>query len=168
MPRRANYENIPRLRLPIIGNFGNVNPGDYDPAVVRLHMYQYYNTGQFLYFRFDEKNWIAKKAIHHYNREWAHLAIPLHQAPEAKRIFFQIRDYTMSSFMTGLKEVIELWLRTFSGVKYQDQYIYHRGVQRQQVRTAIAAGNLAPNLPPICIAETLMPRGPGIVLDIAD
>ncbi|KAF8451391.1 hypothetical protein BGX38DRAFT_1183101 [Terfezia claveryi] len=151
MPRRANYTEIERLRLPVIGKFGHVNPADYDPAVVRLHMYEYYNIGRFLYFRFDEKNWIPKKAIHHYNQEWAHLAIPLHQAVEAKRVFFRVRDNTLASFMTGLREVIELWLSTFSGVKYQDQYRHQRRSQLNQVRMATAAGNLAPNLPPICI-----------------
>ncbi|KAF8434019.1 hypothetical protein BGX38DRAFT_1221143 [Terfezia claveryi] len=85
-PPRQLYE-IERLRLPVIGKFGHVNPADYDPAVVRLHMYEYYDIGRFLYFRFDEKNWIPKKAIYHYNQEWAHLAIPLHQAIEAKRVF---------------------------------------------------------------------------------
>ncbi|KAF8433849.1 hypothetical protein BGX38DRAFT_1221702 [Terfezia claveryi] len=143
MPCRANYTEIERLRLPVIGKFGHVNPADYDPAVVRLHMYEYYNIGQFLYFRFDEKNWIPKKAIHHYNQEWAHLAIPLHKP-----------DNTLASFMTDLREVIELWLYTFSGL--------------DQVRMATAAGNLAPNLPPICIMSTLLLRGTGEVPDEED
>jgi hypothetical protein len=134
-------------------------------------MYEYYNIGRFLYFRFDEKNWIPKKALHHYNREWAHLAIAIHQGPEAKRIFFRVRDNTMSSFMTGLREVINLWLYTYSGVRYQDQYMHRRQTQRAQVAAALgalgalSAGNLAPNLPPICIKKTKFPRGPGIVPD---
>ncbi|KAF8441126.1 hypothetical protein BGX38DRAFT_1204931 [Terfezia claveryi] len=155
MPCRANYTEIKHLRLPVIGNFDNVNPADYDPAVVRLHMYAYYNIGRFLYFWFDKKNWIPKKVIHHYNWEWAHLAIPLHQAVEAKRVFFRVRDNALASFMTGLQEVIELWLCTYCGVKYQDQM-------------ATAAGNLAPNLPPICIMSTLLLRGPGEVPDEED
>ncbi|KAF8441825.1 hypothetical protein BGX38DRAFT_1203680 [Terfezia claveryi] len=168
MPRRANYTEIERLRLPVIGKFGHVNPADYDLAVVRLHMYEYYNISQFLYFRFDEKNWILKKAIHHYNQEWAYLAIPLHQAIEAKWVFFRVRDNTLASFMTGLREVIELWLSTFSGVKYQDQYRHQRRSQLDQVRMATAAGNLAPNLLPICIMSTFLLRGPGEVSDEED
>ncbi|KAF8433300.1 hypothetical protein BGX38DRAFT_1223200 [Terfezia claveryi] len=128
MLRHANYTEIERLRLPVIGNFGNVNPADYDPAVVRLHMYEYYNIGRFLYFQ----------------------------------------DNTLASFMTGLREVIELWLRTYSSVKYQDQYRHQRGSQLDQVRMATAAGNLAPNLPPICIMSTFLLRGPREVPDEED
>ena len=116
MPRHSSYIDIARLRLPMVGNFGNINHGDYDPAVVRLHMYEYYHIGRFLYFRFDERNWIPKKALHYYNREWEHLAIPIHQSSEAKRIFFRARGNTRSSFLTGLRNVINLWLNTYSEV----------------------------------------------------
>ncbi|KAF8457019.1 hypothetical protein BGX38DRAFT_1161604 [Terfezia claveryi] len=133
MPHCANYTEIERLRLPVIGKFGHVNPADYDPAI-----------------------------------EWAHLAILLYQAVEAKWVFLRVRDNTLASFMTGLREVIELWLRTFSGIKYQDQYRHQQGSQLDQVRMATAAGNLAPNLLPICIMSTLLLRSPGEIRDEED
>ncbi|KAF8439667.1 hypothetical protein BGX38DRAFT_867829 [Terfezia claveryi] len=74
----------------------------------------------------------------------------------------------MSSFMTGLQDVINMWLRTYSGVKYQDQYMHRRAAQHAAVAAAADGGNLAPSLPAICISRTLFPRGPGIIPDIED
>ena len=163
MPRRANYTNIPRIALPVVGAFGNYNPAEYDEVLTNLQCYEYYQIGQFLYFRFDDKNWIPKKATGHYNREWVRLQIGIHDVNPVKRIFFQVRDNTMSNFMSGLAEVVTLWLDgTESGANYRAQYVRRRRRQataRQDARTNNQY--IAPDDPPICIASTRYPRGSG-------
>ena len=110
MPRRANYTNIPLIALPVVAQFGNVNPAEYDGVLTNLQCYEYYQIGRFLYFRFDDQNWIPKTALGHYNREWVRLQVGIHDGNPAKRILFQVRDNRMSNFMTGLAEIVNLWL----------------------------------------------------------
>jgi len=59
------------------------NP-NYDTGIPHLQLYEYWNLGRFLYFQFDERNWIPKKALNQYNREWSQHQLGLHQAREAK------------------------------------------------------------------------------------
>ena len=169
MPRRANYTNIPRIALPVVVQFGNGNPAEYDGVLPNLQCYEYNQIGRFLYFRFDDKNWIPKKALGHYNREWVRLQLGIHDGNPAKRIFFQVRDNTMSNFVTGLAEVVNLWLDgTESGANYRAQYIRRR---RQQVtaRNNARTNNtyIAPEDPAIGIATTRFPRGLGFIPNAA-
>ena len=155
MPYDSNH-HTPRLVLPITMNFGNINPADHDPIVPRVQLYKYYILGKFLYFRFDNRNWGPKIALNQYNREWP-WRVGHQDAQEAKTIFFRVRDKTFSYFMSGLSSVVSLWLMdTKSGHNYRRQY--------RQRRASVVAGNQrSPDTPPICIATTRFPRGPGEV-----
>jgi len=95
MPRHANFQNVDRLDLSIMGNFGIVQ---YNPNVPNIQLYQYYNVGRFLYFRFDERNCKPKSALQLYNQEWLHHQLGVHLSAEAKRVFFRVRDSTQQNF----------------------------------------------------------------------
>jgi hypothetical protein len=148
MPRHASFQDVRAQILPIIVDVGNPN---YDPGVPHLQLYEYWNIGRFLWFRFDERNWIPKKALTQYNREWPHHQLGLHQATEARRVFFRVRDTTQQNFFQGLADVVNTWLsETRSGENYRVQYGNRRHAN-------------PPPVLPIDIATTRYPRGPGRV-----
>ena len=98
-----------------------------------------------------------------YNRAWARLHVGAHLAPEAKGVFFRLRDNTLSNFMTGLRDVIVCWFRTNSGIKYQEMYAARRAAQGRATTTYIAAGLLPPDQPEIMINTTRFQSHPPIM-----
>src|SRR5437868_104658 len=161
MPRHASFTNIPRLVLPVVVDIGNPN---YDPGVPHLQLYEYWNVGRFLYFRFDERNWIPKRALTQYNREWPHHQVGLHQATEARRIFFWVRDNTQQNFFQGLSDIVSAWLNdTISGQHYRLQYSSRRRAYDQSVARARASNHIPPPRMELNIATTRFPRGPGTI-----
>jgi len=161
MPRHGSFQDVPRLVLPVIVDFGNPN---YKAGISHLQLFESCNLGRFLYFRFNERNWIPKKALNQYNREWTHHQLVLHQARDTKWIFFRIRDSTQQNFLQGLADIINVWLSdTISGQYYRLQYSNRRRIYDQAVAQAMHRHELPPRTPNISIATTRFHRGPSRV-----
>jgi len=127
MPWQANFQNVQGPDLPIVVDFRNPQ---YDARAAYLQDYEAWNLGYFLYFRFDEWNWIPKKALGQYNREWSNHQLEILLAADAKSLFFCMHDTTQQNFFLGLQDVVSCWLsRTNSGRPYHQQYTYHCGIQ---------------------------------------
>jgi hypothetical protein len=165
MPRHASFYDIGRLDIPTVVDFGNPR---FDPGIPHLQLYEQWNLGRFLYFRFDERNWLPKKAIAQYNREWPHHQLGAHLAIEAKRIFMRVRDNTQQNFFLGLADVVTSWLdATNSGQLFRQQYTTRRRRHDRALAQAVANNTARPTLE-INIAKTRFPRGPGRVPNAED
>lgn len=161
MPRHASYLDIGQLHIPQINDFGNPQ---FDATIPHLQLYETWNVGRFLYFRFDERNWLPKKAIAHYNREWPHYQLGPHLVNEAKRKFLHIRDNTQQNFFLGLASVVTSWLdATRSGKLYRQQYSARRERYDEAVAQAAANNTRDPPEFDLDIATSRFPRGPGRV-----
>jgi len=160
MPRHGSFQDVPNLVLPVIVEFGNPN---YEAGISHLPLFESWNLGRFFYFRFDERNWIPKKALNQYNWERTHHQLALYQPHDAKSIFFQLRDSIQQNFLQDIADIINVWLLdTISarGQYYRLQYSNRRRTYDQAVAQAVYRHKIPTCPPNINIATTRFHKGP--------
>jgi hypothetical protein len=126
MARGAVYKGIAPLLLPRLVNFGiNINPVHF--GVPSIIVYEFYLILRFLWFRFDQTNWNAYIATKHFFYElpsWNLELQTMSQRRKMKSIYFKVRDLVVNNFLSGLKDIIDLWLdQTLSGARFRLTWI---------------------------------------------